>query len=413
MKNKLLKTVGFIFICSAYAIPTYINCNQKIEESKKAEVIEVLSNIDLNTVDFNENNNLNNLSSTTMIFENNILEEKIADISQKYVDTEKYYYVNTNTVVKTMDSLESSDLCNIEYGSYIKCIGENLYNDNMFSKVVINEQVGYILTENLTNNILFRKIEKNVYAKTNIKAYTNYNMQNEYVDIKNISEIKVVGINNELNIYEIKINDLKYYINISDTSDEMLFVEKNQLMYNKNNCNIYDNPDTSSKVIQKKSAYKEINVIEVSENWAKVETSKNTYGYIELSQLTSNCPKALKAVNYAYKMLGTPYVWGGASTKGTDCSGLTLQCYRYAGITIPRTSREQNNIGTKVSYSEMKPGDLITWSGAGKGGRVSHVGIYVGDGYMIHAGNSGVCKASVAAYKRHTTLVSIIRVTNY
>jgi cell wall-associated NlpC family hydrolase len=135
--------------------------------------------------------------------------------------------------------------------------------------------------------------------------------------------------------------------------------------------------------------------------------------YIELSQLTSNCPKALKAVNYAYKMLGTPYVWGGASTKGTDCSGLTLQCYRYAGITIPRTSREQNNIGTKVSYSEMKPGDLITWSGAGKGGRVSHVGIYVGDGYMIHAGNSGVCKASVAAYKRHTTLVSIIRVTNY
>jgi hypothetical protein len=413
MKNKLLKTVGFIFICSAYAIPTYINCNQKIEESKKAEVIEVLSNIDLNTVDFNENNNLNNLSSTTMIFENNILEEKIADISQKYIDTEKYYYVNTNTVVKTMDSLESCDLFDVEYGSYIKCIGENLYNDNMFSKVVINGQVGYILTENLTNNILFSKIEKNVYAKTNIKAYTNYNMQEEYIDIEYMSEIKVIGINNELNVYEIKINNLTYYINISDVSDNMIFIEKKQLMYNKNFCNIYSEPNISSKILKEKSAYKEINVIEISKNWAKVEISKNTYGYIELSELTNNCPKALKAVNYAYKMLGTPYVWGGASPKGTDCSGLTLQCYRYAGITIPRTSREQNNIGTKVSYSEMKPGDLITWSGAGKGGRVSHVGIYVGDGYMIHAGNGGVCKTSVAAYKRHTTLVSIIRVTNY
>lgn len=416
MKSKLFKMFGFVFICSLYAIPTCINCNKKIEESKETQVIEVLAetNFDLKSdiAVFNPNSNPEDLSSSDIVFSTNIINEKIADISQKYVETDKYYYVNCNTVIKLEDSLESNNLCDVQYGLYIHCIGENLYEDNMFTKVSINNQEGYILTKNLTKDILFKSLEKNVYAKYDIKAYENYNMQGNFIDIKSISEIRTTGVNEQLNVYEVNIGEHKYYINSSDTSNEMIFLEKNQIMYNKNLCNIYEEPKTTSTVLKQKTAYNEMTVIGVSEQWAKIKVSKDTYGYIELKELTSECPKALKAVHYAYKMIGTPYVWGGTSTRGTDCSGLTLQCYKYAGITIPRTSGSQNNCGTKVKYSEAKPGDLITWSGTGKGGKVSHVGIYVGDGYMIHAGSNGVCKVSVSAYRKHTTLVSVIRVTN-
>lgn len=93
-----------------------------------------------------------------------------------------------------------------------------------------------------------------------------------------------------------------------------------------------------------------------------------------------------KIVDLAKSKLGCKYVWGATGPNQFDCSGLTSWCYKQVGINIPRTSKEQSKSGKSVSRKNLIPGDLIFFNTSGKG--VSHVGIYVGNGQMIHAPNS-------------------------
>ncbi|UXY32708.1 C40 family peptidase [Streptomyces sp. HUAS TT20] len=92
--------------------------------------------------------------------------------------------------------------------------------------------------------------------------------------------------------------------------------------------------------------------------------------------------RAAAAVSYAYQKLGSPYVWGATGPDAFDCSGLAQAAYRSAGISLPRTTYAQINAGRRVSRSELRPGDLVFFYSG-----ISHVGIYVGNGQMIHAPN--------------------------
>ncbi len=87
-------------------------------------------------------------------------------------------------------------------------------------------------------------------------------------------------------------------------------------------------------------------------------------------------------INYSYNFLGIPYVWGGTTPSGFDCSGFTSYVYRNFGYNIGRTTRDQINVGRAVSRSELKPGDLVFTS-------QGHLGIYVGDDKMIHSPQTG------------------------
>ena len=92
--------------------------------------------------------------------------------------------------------------------------------------------------------------------------------------------------------------------------------------------------------------------------------------------------RAAAAVSYAYAKLGSPYVWGATGPDAFDCSGLVQAAYRAVGISLPRTTYAQIGAGTRVSRSELQPGDLVFFYSG-----ISHVGIYVGNGQMIHAPN--------------------------
>lgn len=92
-------------------------------------------------------------------------------------------------------------------------------------------------------------------------------------------------------------------------------------------------------------------------------------------------PKVSGVVSIAKNYIGVPYVWGGTSPKGFDCSGFTQYVYRKAGVYLPRTSSQQGRTGTKVSKSELRAGDLVLFPG--------HVGMYIGDDLFIHAPNRG------------------------
>ena len=106
-------------------------------------------------------------------------------------------------------------------------------------------------------------------------------------------------------------------------------------------------------------------------------------------------------VDYATQFVGNPYVWGGTSlTGGADCSGFVQSVYANFGVSLPRTSYEQQNAGTEVSYADAQPGDLICYGG--------HVAIYMGNGRIVHASNSvdGIKISDNAAYR---TIVSVRR----
>ena len=92
--------------------------------------------------------------------------------------------------------------------------------------------------------------------------------------------------------------------------------------------------------------------------------------------------RAAAAVSYAYSKIGSPYVWGATGPNAFDCSGLTLAAYRAAGVSLPRTTYSQINAGPRIARSELRPGDLVFFYSG-----ISHVGIYIGNGQMIHAPN--------------------------
>ncbi|RJQ42834.1 MAG: hypothetical protein C4534_09110 [Gaiellales bacterium] len=86
------------------------------------------------------------------------------------------------------------------------------------------------------------------------------------------------------------------------------------------------------------------------------------------------------AVSIAMQYLGVPYVWGGESPSGFDCSGLVKYVYGQMGVYLPHSAAAQHYAGTPISYSQLAPGDLVFF-----GRPISHVGIYIGGGSMIHA----------------------------
>lgn len=92
--------------------------------------------------------------------------------------------------------------------------------------------------------------------------------------------------------------------------------------------------------------------------------------------------RAAQAVAYARQKLGSPYVWGATGPDAFDCSGLVLAAYRSAGVSLPRTTYAQIDAGRRVSRSELLPGDLVFFYSG-----ISHVGLYIGNGEMIHAPN--------------------------
>lgn len=89
----------------------------------------------------------------------------------------------------------------------------------------------------------------------------------------------------------------------------------------------------------------------------------------------------------ALGQIGRPYRYGGSSPDGYDCSGLVQYVFAQSGVVLPRSSREQQEIGHKIDLDEAEPGDLLFYSFAGR--RVDHVAIYLGDGQAVHAPASG------------------------
>ncbi len=147
-----------------------------------------------------------------------------------------------------------------------------------------------------------------------------------------------------------------------------------------------------------------------SESESQSDDSSKTEETSSESSSTTQAPapsssgggKGQQVADYACKFIGNPYVAGGTSlTNGADCSGFVMAVYQAFGISLPRSSYAQAGVGTAVSYSEAKPGDIIYYGG--------HVGIYIGNGQIVHASTerTGI-KITAATYRSIITVRRIV-----
>lgn len=143
---------------------------------------------------------------------------------------------------------------------------------------------------------------------------------------------------------------------------------------------------TIIKVQTAKKASEPVQVAAAVQGKAAVET--------ELPKQQISRSGSPNLVSNALSLKGVPYVFGGISKSGFDCSGYTQYVFKGSGISLPRTSQEQFNVGSPIKKDQLQTGDLVFFTTYAKG--PSHVGVYIGGGNFVHASNSGVRTTSLS-----------------
>ena len=235
----------------------------------------------------------------------------------------------------------------------------------------------------------------------------------------------VVVLSKEGDWYKVNYNLQEGYMHSDYVS--VLTRENAELGYGQflENSKVYTAVDPTSKVLDTASKDEKAYIIGVNTGWYKVifkdvigyvpsnvlkltevpyenHDSENYPRFFRLGKSTGLAPSAdalkeevlipstdgEKIVATAKKYLGVPYVWGGASPSGFDCSGLVYYVFKVNGYSMYRTPEDQYRQGTYVSRNNLQPGDVVFFYNTVPGTGISHVGIYIGDGQFIHSPNS-------------------------
>lgn len=193
------------------------------------------------------------------------------------------------------------------------------------------------------------------------------------------------------------VNSINNYNNYTDTNYTIKTSSQNGL-FDKVLGNIANVPTGRQS---RSNNYEATQICAVHGKYSSIDTTLSSSLSTTLNSSTSSKDaQTQKAIQIAKSYLGGKYVWGATGPNAFDCSGFTQYIYKKAyGKTIPRVSYEQAKYGEKVEKKDLQPGDLVFFDTMNKG-RVSHVGIYIGNNKFIHAANSrsGIIESELSGY---------------
>ncbi len=156
--------------------------------------------------------------------------------------------------------------------------------------------------------------------------------------------------------------------------------------------NIRTGPGTDYDKASQLATGRIVEVLSQEEDWYQIEGGYICADYVAQADPSEAAAsgKAQEIVDYALQFVGYPYVYGGSSPKGFDCSGFTSYVYKHFGYSLNRSASNQLDNGTPVSMSELQPGDLVIFKKGTTSKRATHVGLYIGNNQFVHASTSKV-----------------------
>lgn len=293
-----------------------------------------------------------------------------------------------------------------------------LNNSSSWYKVSVNGKEGYVSGEYLTGttatDVALGTGTVKCSSSVNFRSAPNTS-STSYGELKNGTKVNVVGVSSGW--YKVTYNGKTGYIHpdyitLASSSAGTAIAPSNTVTSTtgtagtvkcSTSVNFRSAASTSSTSYGELKNGTAVTVLSTSNGWSKVSYAGTT-GYISADYLVtassgtainpsntaasvSISAKRQSVLNYAAQFLGVPYVYGGSTPSGFDCSGFTSYVFKNTVGSIPRVAQAQYDATTRVSRDDLLPGDLVFFGSSTSS--ISHVGIYVGSNQFIHAPNTG------------------------
>lgn len=154
--------------------------------------------------------------------------------------------------------------------------------------------------------------------------------------------------------------------------------------------NIRSGPSTSDAVVGSLSTGSVVELQETLDGWYQIDEGYISSDYVAQvdASVAASSGTGSQIAQHALQYVGSPYVYGGSSPSGFDCSGFTTYVMKHFGYSVNRTASGQMDNGTAVDRSQLQPGDLVFFNSGNSSKRATHVGIYTGNGQFVHASTS-------------------------
>lgn len=388
MKKKILSIVivGALTMTSVtpvFATPNEEVINQEVKENQ-AKYDEMNKQVeDIQGKIYNLNEQISPLA------------EKVQE-NQKQIDTIKDEVQNTKKEIETskVDISEKEEVLGKRLRELYKTGGQGSYLTLLFSADSFSDLISKLDSASRLVSIDKKIVKELVDNKEKLDEKVNSleEKANEVAKIneetnKVLSELEVKKQEQETLITTAKAEQAKFDAEFLSVSERSLVSAQLDILINSDDVNALRSALGQLTNIRDGQLKSDIVIAEVNE---ALYNAEDKISNLEIAQANRGSGSGLSSstgnsiVDFAYKYIGTPYIYGATGPSSFDCSGFTSFVYRNAaGTEITRTTYSQLGVGTPVSYSELQPGDLVFTYGS------DHVGIYVGGGQYIHAPYEG------------------------